>query len=133
MVKQTRTDQISLGINIKMNNQLRDGGYTKSMLDDCTLEFLRVEHHLSHSSTANYLKDHDDFTDEDEQEIIDKNFYKALQKQKAFEYNNLDESHFQKWENMKYLRDERFNREDKINVLRQHKAVWPIYKYTQEK
>ena len=116
-----------------MNNQLHDGGYTKSMLDDCTLEFLRVENHLLNSAARNTKDNSDDFTDEDEQEIVDKNFYRELQKQKAYEYNNLDESHFQKWEDMKNLRDERFNREDKINVLRQHKAIWPIYKYTQEK
>ena len=113
-----------------MNCQ-HEGGYTKSMLDDCTLEFLRVRNCHRHTFFDNEFSDDD--VDDDQENVLDKHYYKSLQKQKAFEFNNIENSHFFKWNEMKSLRDERFSREDKIMTLCKYKALWPIYKYTLEK
>ena len=58
---------------------------------------------------------------------------KQLEAQKVHDMSNTIDNQFTRWDSMKELRDERFDRIDKIRLYREHQNIWPVYKYGYDK
>lgn len=102
--------------------------YSKSMIEDVAIEMLRMELHDEESYKINLP-----FVTYTNTELEKDHYMMQLQKQKLNDLSNQTENQFTRWEDMKELRDERFDRLDKVRMYKQHQHAWPVYKYGYEK
>ena len=98
------------------------------MIEDVAIEMIRMELHDKGSYEIKFP-----FATYTDSNIEKDHFMTQQQKQKLHDLSNQTDNQFTKWEEMKGLRDERFDRLDKVRLYKQHQNVWSVYKYGYDK